>query len=156
MKAIALIPLLVLLLTGCSTIDSRIKEHADTFNTLNETDQQIIRYGYISVGFTRDMVYMALDKPEKIIPGPGPDKETWVYRNFYAGDGSDMSIGVRAQAVGSNRGSAMRGGGASGGGTRYETAYDPSAENVKELSKSKVHVIFIGDKVADIQITQAS
>ncbi|QYM79304.1 hypothetical protein K0B96_01410 [Horticoccus luteus] len=148
-----LLACLALAVAGCSTIDSRIKEHASTFDSLSDTDKQIIRYGFIQVGFTHDMVYMALDKPEKIIPGPGPNQETWVYENFYAKDGSNASIPVRAQAVGSSRASAMKG--AQGGrGTQYETVYDPSLEDVKDQAKTKVHVIFSGNRVVDIQVVR--
>ncbi|QYM79303.1 hypothetical protein K0B96_01405 [Horticoccus luteus] len=147
---------LALLLSGCSTIDSRIKEKSATYSQLSPTDQQIIRYGYISVGFTRDMVYMALDKPEKVISGPGPNQETWVYHNFYNSDGSSLTPGQRIRT---NAGTSTGGRGAASGMTSrsgqnntYTVEYDPTLETIKEDAKVKVHVIFNGDKVADIKV----
>lgn len=148
---------LVLLLSGCSTIDSRIKEKSATFNSLSPSDQQIIRYGYVTVGFTRDMVYMALDKPEKVIPGPGPNQETWVYHNFYSSDGSQLTPGQRiVTRSGSNPGSGPAKPTGGGGPNRntYSVEYDASLETIKEEAKVKVHVIFSGDKVVDIQVVK--
>ena len=148
---------LALLLAGCSTIDSRIKEKSASFNALSDTDQQIIRYGYITVGFTHDMVYMALDKPEKVIPGPGPNQETWVYHNFYSADGGNLSMGQRIRtAPGTSTGGQRGGVPASGRNNTYSVEYDPTLETIKEESKTKVHVIFSGDKVVDIQVVTNS
>lgn len=149
-----------LLLSGCSTIDSRIKEKSATYAALSPTDQQIIKYGYITVGFTHDMVYMALDKPEKIIPGPGPDQETWVYHNFYKADGSSLTPGqrIRTNAGTSTGGRGAASGMTSGAGHRntYTVEYDPSLETIKEDANVKVNVIFTGDKVVDIKVINGS
>jgi len=162
--------LTTLLLVGCSSIDSRIKEKSDTFASLNATEQQIIRYGYITVGFTRDMVYMALDKPEKIMPGPGPNEETWVYHNFYARNGigamplpQTMPSGS-GMAASDTRGGSITGTAASnpmkGGGSprnnAVNSAYDAEADAIRAEAAIKVHVIFSGDKVADIQVVRNS
>ncbi|MBS0632909.1 MAG: hypothetical protein JSS11_13420 [Verrucomicrobia bacterium] len=150
-----LIAALGLLLAGCSTIDSRIKERSDSFTKLNKKQQQMVQNGYIAVGMPEDAVYMALDKPEKIIPGAGPGEDTWVYANFYSSDG--RSIGMSAKVTPQASGSGMKGPSqtsAAGRGVQpsYQLSYDPAAEDIKAESTIKVHVIFKNSRVADIQV----
>lgn len=151
-----LVAALALLVAGCSTIDSRIKERSDSFAKLNKRQQQMVENGYIAVGFTQDAVYMALDKPEKIIPGAGPGEETWIYANFYSADG--RSIGMSAKVTATASGSAMKApsqtsaAGSRGAQPTYQLEYDPAAEDIKAESTIKVHVIFKHGRVADIQV----
>lgn len=145
---------LALLAFGCSTKESRIKEKSDVFASLALDQQQVIRNGYIMVGFTPDMVYMALDKPERVLPGNGPGNETWVYHNFYAADGSSSTSATVAAPAARTAGrpSSTGAGGAGGSGGNFQIAYDPSADNIKAEAAIKVHVKFVDGKVADIQI----
>lgn len=146
---------LALLLAGCSTIDSRIKERSDSFAKLNKKQQQMVQNGYIAVGMPQDAVYMALDKPEKVVPGAGPGEETWIYANFYSSDG--RSIGMSAKVTTQASGGTMKGPSqtsAAGRGVQpsYQLSYDPAAEDIKNESTIKVHVIFKNSRVADIQV----
>lgn len=56
------------ILTACSSVNSRISENQHQFNTFAPEAQAQIQSGHIDVGFTEDMVYMALGRPS--------DKET--------------------------------------------------------------------------------
>lgn len=75
-------PLLaVLVFAGCSTISSRIDDKAALFATLTPHQQEVIRKGGVELGYTPDMVYMALGAPDErheqhTAKG---DKMTWVY-----------------------------------------------------------------------------
>jgi len=150
------------LIAGCSSIDSRIKQNSATFAQLSPRDQQIIRYGYIAVGFTPDMVYMALDNPEKKIPGPGPNDQTWVYRNFYQGgtggmpmpDQTPVGSGMEAS---NHRGTSIAATAPAKAGPRntvVNSAYDAEADAIKEAARIRIHVIFTDGKVSDIRVAE--
>ncbi len=85
LQAILLSVLLGLALAGCSTVDSRIREKAAVFNQLSPADQARIRQGIIAVGFTPDMVYMALGNPTEIrLHTIAAGQETlWIYSTYY-------------------------------------------------------------------------
>ncbi len=145
------------LLAGCSTIDSRIKENPATFSKLNPKQQQMVRNGYIAVGFPQDAVYIALDKPEKIIPGTGPGEETWVYANFYSSDGRSIGMSSKVSTSMARGGGTTKGPSATSSSSRgvqptYQLEYDPAAEDIKAESTIRVHVIFKNSRVADIQV----
>ncbi|MBS0663306.1 MAG: hypothetical protein JSR48_08570 [Verrucomicrobia bacterium] len=78
---------LTVLGTGCSSssIESRIAERAAAFQSLAPENQQAVREGAIAVGFTPDMVYMALGQPSERGNAPG-GFEVWTYRNFFFSD----------------------------------------------------------------------
>lgn len=70
-------------LSGCSSPDSRIKAHASTFNRLSSEDQGKIRGGRVEVGFTEEMVEMALGKPDRRYTRTTAEgsSEVWAYRD---------------------------------------------------------------------------
>jgi hypothetical protein len=68
-----LLPVAALVLAGCSTVSSRIDQHADEYYQLDPAAQEKIHHGTIDVGFTPNMVYMALDGAS----------ETWIYETTY-------------------------------------------------------------------------
>lgn len=148
-----LIAAVALLAAGCSTIDSRIKEKSESFAKLSKRQQQMVSNGYIAVSFPQDAVYMALDKPERIIPGDGPGDETWVYANFYSSDGSSNKMGSKIKAVSFSGGASPASGpGARGSRPTYQLDYDIGNEELKTESMIKVHVKFHNARVVDIQI----
>ena len=76
----------LLINTGCESIgiSSRIKENTALFATLTPGQQKRIKGGAIDIGYTRDMVYIALGKPSKIesIDSDQGAVKLWSYRNF--------------------------------------------------------------------------
>jgi hypothetical protein len=54
-----------LVLGGCSTTDSRIKDNQAAFNNAPADVQAKIRAGQIAVGFTEEQVLMSLGKPDR-------------------------------------------------------------------------------------------
>ena len=69
-------------MSGCDTINHRIGEKPDVFNRLDPKAQAEIRQGRVEVGYTPDMVYLALGKPDKIAGS------TWYYKLYFEeGDG---------------------------------------------------------------------
>lgn len=75
----------LLALSGCniSTISSRSKEKAEAFAAASPEQKSIIQEGWLNYGFTPDMVYIALGKPDRV--STKPDGTTiWTYLNFAA------------------------------------------------------------------------
>lgn len=73
--------------TGCesSGVSARIQEKSAVFATLTPEQQQTIQEGAIELGYTADMVYMALGKPSKVKTQDDPEGrvEMWTYSNYY-------------------------------------------------------------------------
>lgn len=88
----SIVALVSFLNAGCtiSTLESRIHEKNTAFARITPRQQAMIKQGLIGSGFSRDMVYMALDKPDRIVPGPGPQQETWVYLKTETSGGSPL------------------------------------------------------------------
>lgn len=77
--------LLVLLAAGCSTVDSRIKEKASVFQTLDASTQAKLREHKVEVGFSTDLVYIALGAPDakKTRSSAAGTTTTWIYRTYH-------------------------------------------------------------------------
>jgi hypothetical protein len=76
---------ILLAVTGCQTVDTRIKEKPEVFASLDKAVQDKIKQGIIEIGYTPDMVYLALGSPsekrEKITKEG--QSEIWVYSTYY-------------------------------------------------------------------------
>ncbi len=70
-----------IILTGCSTTESRISEHPDLFNTLSPRDQQLVQQGQIRYGMSQNAVWLAWGSPDQKTAGNmrGTSAETWIY-----------------------------------------------------------------------------
>ena len=80
-----------LCLTSCETLENRISEHQDMFNTLSPRDQALVRQGQIRSGMSMNAVWLAWGSPEQKTSGEmrGRPTETWIYvENRYAPYGS--------------------------------------------------------------------
>ncbi len=58
--------LATLLLAACATPEARIRKNPDLFASFPSEAQELIRQGEVAVGFTRDMVQIALGSPDRI------------------------------------------------------------------------------------------
>ncbi len=100
--------LIAALLAGCSTIDSRIRDHQAAFDASSPEAQKKIRAGRIAVGFTQEQVAMALGRPDRIISRTtaGSDREFWVYGIDDGGTSFGVGFGAFGPhtAVGVNTG----------------------------------------------------
>lgn len=71
---------------GCNTSgrSARIQEKSAIFASLGPDQQKYIQRGGIEVGYTADMVYMALGKPSKTKLKDSPDGpvEMWTFYNY--------------------------------------------------------------------------
>ncbi|MDI1319281.1 MAG: hypothetical protein PSW75_03680 [bacterium] len=109
----------IALLAGCSTPDSRIARHRAAFDQLPAAVQQKIRAGQVDVGFTPEMVQLALGEPDRVFTrrSENGDTEVWGYQDH----GPHFSIGLGVGSGG--RHSSV------GGGVAMSTGgYDPRGE----------------------------
>lgn len=70
-----------IVLTSCSTPQTRISEHPDLYQTLSHRDQALVTKGQIRIGMSRSAVWLAWGSPDrKIIGNLGSGRqETWAY-----------------------------------------------------------------------------
>jgi hypothetical protein len=82
---IHLLSLLALLaFSGCQTVETRIKEKPAVFASLDKTTQDRIKEGVIGIGYSEDMVYLALGSPDQVRESVTADKHTliWIYNSY--------------------------------------------------------------------------
>ena len=89
----------VLGFTGCQSVESRIKEKPEVFAKLDVATQDKIKQGIIDLGFTEEMVYLALGDPDqkKESVSAAGEAVTWIYNSYYERYDGTHSIGYRRQ-----------------------------------------------------------
>src|SRR4029453_17531857 len=70
-----------LILTSCSTPQTRISEHPDLYQSHSHRDQALVSQGQIRIGMSRTAVWLAWGSPDRKIVGNmgGGATETWLY-----------------------------------------------------------------------------
>jgi hypothetical protein len=70
-----------LILTSCSTPQTRISDHPNLYQSLSPRDQALVSQGQIRPGMSRNAVWLAWGSPDrKIIANMrGHPTETWIY-----------------------------------------------------------------------------
>ncbi len=97
MKNRLLITLLLLSLAGCSTFEKRSEEKASIFTALGADAQEKLRQGIVEIGYTPDMVYIALGSPDsksERTTADGSDM-TWIYSAYYSEYRGTSNVGYR-------------------------------------------------------------
>jgi len=71
----------VLILTSCSTPQTRISDHPDLYQRLSRGDQALVSQGQVRYGMSRNAVWLAWGSPDQKIVGnmEGHPTETWIY-----------------------------------------------------------------------------
>ena len=120
------------LLAACATPDSRISDNRSAFDKLPPDIQQKIRTGQVDIGFTAEMVVMALGEPARKFTRKTDlgDAEVWSYHD----DSPKFSFGLGVGS-GGRRSSVGGGVGVSTGG------YDPEEKMRVEFRDGKVAAI---------------
>lgn len=87
--------LVAALLSGCATPASRIRENPELFARLLPAQQELIRKGEVALGFTAEMVRLALGEPDRFTERTGSDgvSEVWSYVTYDAPDGMPLYRG---------------------------------------------------------------
>ena len=115
MLRIALGTAAALVLLACNTTGSRIRQHQDAFDSHPAHVQHNLRHGVIEVGYTPEMVFIALGEPDRKIdvvtseamaqvwtwwrstPGVAIHLGGWSPLGSNLGLGTGLSMGERAQ-----------------------------------------------------------
>jgi len=73
-----------LILSSCSTTETRISSHPEIFQRLSARDQDLARQGKIREGMSRDAVWVAWGTPDQKATGVarGHNVETWIYYEY--------------------------------------------------------------------------
>lgn len=126
--------LLALVAAACSTVDSRISDHQTAFDSYPPQIQQQIRAGQVKVGFTPEMVRMALGKPDDVYSRTTAQgaSQVWGYHDSSPLLGLSLGIGSF--------------GGGVGGGVGVGTSTGGNTQD-------KVRVVFEGGQVSSVEQT---
>jgi hypothetical protein len=142
LKKIILFAGLLLALAGCNTIDRRISEKQDVFNRLDPQTQDKIRQGIVEVGYTEDMVYIALGPPDEQhqkVATTG-DEITWIYKTDYEQFEGVEQVGYRRVVFFDPADHA------------YHVYYEPVGAPVySEHEENNILVTFVNGKVTAIE-----
>jgi hypothetical protein len=79
----------LVLLSACSTPETRIAKQPELFNRLSAEQQQLIKEGRVGIGFDTEMVKLALGDPDRVrerIDASGRS-EVWSYMTYESNDG---------------------------------------------------------------------
>jgi len=73
------------LLGACSTVQNRIQEKSAVYNSLDPATRAKLAHGDIEIGYTTDMVYIALGRPDVTRERISTEGRTeqWIYRSYY-------------------------------------------------------------------------
>lgn len=87
--------LIVGLLAACGSPDARIKRNQGVFDALPPAEQALIREGKVGIGFTPDMVRLAVGDPDQrwIRTDAAGDTEIWSYTSYDSYDGAPLFRG---------------------------------------------------------------
>jgi hypothetical protein len=142
LKKIVFFAGLLLALAGCNTIDRRISEKQDVFNRLDPQTQDKIRQGIVEVGYTEDMVYIALGPPDEQhqkVATTGDDV-TWIYKTDYEQFEGVEQVGYR-RVVFFDPADRV-----------YHVYYEPVSSPVySEHEEDNIRVTFVNGKVTAIE-----
>jgi hypothetical protein len=84
--ASAILAVALLLVAGCeSAREARIRRNPHVYHQLDPQSQYNIQQGMIDLGYTADMVYLALGKPDERRETLTSDgvRQTWIYSTYY-------------------------------------------------------------------------
>ncbi len=142
-KFLLVVPLVAL--AACSTVNSRIREKAAVFDQLSPADQARIRQGVINLGFTPDMVYMALGNPTEVRDQMvhSVREQVWIYSTYFDRYEGTVNAGYRRWIYWDPRIRAYR--------IYYEPVYGDVYQPAKETN---FKITFRNGKVAVIEETK--
>lgn len=138
---------------GCasvSTIEKRAQEKNSAFAAASAKQQRMIRRGNIARDFTPDLVYVALDHPDRVSRLADGRVERWYYFNFGQHPSAPYVGTTKVSTVNPNP--SIRGAARNYYQNSYTTRADPS-ESVDAWQRHVV-VTFVDGKVATIELFQ--
>lgn len=87
--------LLSVFFVGCATPETRIRKNPELFAQLTPEQQEMIRKGKVDLGFTAEMVRLALGEPDRLTSRKeaGGTSEVWHYITYTMPTGSPLYRG---------------------------------------------------------------
>lgn len=143
MKLLALLVFTVVLSAACASPSRRIKKNQALFDTFPAAAQEKIRKGEVDVGFTPEMVRIALGKADRVYTRKteAEASEVWAYTDAaYPRRGLGFSLGI-GSFFGSSHGTA--------GGIAVGTGFPLDAH-----SDERIRVVFKGGRVSSVENRQ--
>lgn len=135
----------LLFAAGCQTVETRIREKPDVFAKLDPKTQDQIRQGIIDIGYTEDMVYLALGKPDEKRESINEKGRSivWIYKTYYERYEGTHMVGYYRQVYWDPR---IRG---------YRLYYEPVLREVYQpVSEERIRVVFENGKATVIEQTR--
>ena len=129
---------------GCqNTRAYRIQEHAALFSTLDPFTRKLIADGLFDHGFTPELLYMSLGKPNRIVVSDTEHGhvEIWTYRNFLYGNESATKIG--GSTPGAKPQGTVLSSSAPGGPSLMSTKASPSQPTVTDVNDVALGTLYI-------------
>jgi len=147
-----------MMLTGCdasSGITSRIQEKSVLFDQLTPEKKKNIEEGAIEMGYTTDMVYMALGKPSKVREKTAPEGTVlmWTFNNYFPTVAvarlslNDPSRKYRPGQISPN----APGNSVSISSTK-PSGPEPGVDSLGDIPSETLHVLFLDGKVFQIKL----
>lgn len=132
----------LLFAAGCQSVESRIKEKPDVYANVDKATQDKIKQGIIDLGFSQDMVYIALGNPDEKRESKTTSGTTltWIYNTYYTRyEGSAMAGYYRSVYYDPY----LR---------TYRLYYHPVfADTYSEDKEERIRIVFTGGKVTSIE-----
>jgi hypothetical protein len=129
-------------LAGCQSVDDRIKQKPDVFASIDKATQDKIKQGIIDLGYTEDMVYLALGAPDQkreSITAAGRSV-VWLYNTYYQRYDGTAFVGYERRVFYDPALKTYR--------YSYRPAYADTYRNEKE---ERIRVVFKAGKAAVIE-----
>ncbi len=75
----------LLFAAGCQTVETRIKENPELFASLDAATQAKIKQGIVDLGYTEDMVYLAIGAPDlkRESRSAAGVQTVWIYNTYF-------------------------------------------------------------------------
>jgi hypothetical protein len=130
------------LLAGCDTFARRAQARADTFAALDPATRAKLEHGTIEIGYTPDMVYIALGEPDEKSEtvSAATREETWIYNTYRRDYAGTAHAGYRRFLVYDPK------------AKRYRVYSEPVYADVYELNaQENIRVIFTDGKVSALE-----
>jgi hypothetical protein len=136
-----------------SARESRALEKAEVFGTQSNEVQAKVRAGEVEPGFTSDLVYIALGRPDRKEAGPG-GAITWTYRNFPVSGASAAATGMNVPGARSQSSGLASANAPGGGGSISSTrpnGVQAGIGNVPDAAVATLVIEFTDERVSAIR-----
>jgi hypothetical protein len=129
---------------GCQTVDSRIKEKPEVFASVDKATQDKIKQGIIDIGYSEDLVYLALGAPDQKRESVSAAGRSiiWIYNTYYTRFDGTAYVGYHRRVYFDPY---LR---------TYRVYYNPIFNDTYREKEERIRVVFKDGKAAVIEQTK--